>query len=458
MSKPVMISVSGIRGIVGEGLSPELIVQFSAAAGTFFGQGNVMVGRDSRVTGIMVQHAVFSALMSVGCSPVDLGICATPTVELAVQHSNAVGGIIITASHNPQDWNALKILGPDGIFLDEEQGNQIKTIIENKSYHYAKWDRIGTVSVKTDATKEHIEKLLKIPYIDIDAIRNKHFTVAYDCVNGAGGVIVPLLLERLECNAIPLNIETHGRFAHDPEPVPANLTELCESVKQNKADVGFAIDPDADRCAIVDENGNAAGEEYTVTIAVQLILSKKKGPVVVNVSTTRAVEDVVKKEGVKIFHTKVGEIHVAKQMLKTGGIIGGEGNGGVILPEFHPGRDAPLGILLTLQAMTELNKPVSEIVGSLPQYKIIKKKININKSNPDILIEKMASKYASEKINRMDGLKIDLPEGWVHIRKSNTEPIIRVVAEAENEKSANLLCARFTDEIHKLIMNENPAV
>jgi phosphomannomutase len=452
MTKPVMISVSGIRGVVGYGLTPELLVNYSAAVGTFYGPGKVMVGRDSRVTGDMVRGAVFSGLMSVGCDPMDLGIVPTPTVQLATEQSDSVGGIVITASHNPAEWNALKLLSREGMFLDEEQLLEVKRITEAKSFVYKQWDQIGRISIKSDAVREHIDAMLRIPYIDADAIRKRKFKVAFDSVNGAGGVILPELLREFGCSVHPLNAEPHGRFAHTPEPVPENLKDLCALVRKTKADVGFAVDPDADRCAIVSEKGECIGEEYTVTLATQLVLSKKKGRVVVNLSTTRAVDDVAADFGAEVVRTKVGEIHVAKKMKEIGAVIGGEGNGGVILPEVHLGRDASVAIALTLQKMAESGETVSQIRNRLPGYFIVKKRIEIGSSDADAILRKLGEKYANEKLNLLDGLKIDRPDSWIQIRKSNTEPIVRVMTEAKTREQAEALGDAFVAEVKRLLL------
>lgn len=450
MPKPVMISVSGIRGIVGEGLSPQLLVNYSAAAGTYYGKGKVLVGRDSRVTGEMVRNAVFCGLQSVGCSPVDLGICPTPTVELAVQDSDAVGGIIITASHNPIEWNALKLLNSRGLFLDQEEGQRIQEIINNQSFSFASWDNIGTPGHYREAVGEHIRKILNLKYINIEEIRKRKFTVAYDCVNGAGGTIIPELLHELGCEAYPLNQEPSGIFAHNPEPAPQNLEQLSNLVKDKGADIGFAVDPDVDRLAIVDENGQPLGEEYTVTLAVKFILSQIKTDVVVNLSTTRAVEDVAHQAGVQCFRTPVGEIHVAKKMLAINSAIGGEGNGGVILPDIHPGRDAPVALSLTLQALLEQSGTISELHGMLPRYVITKKKIRIDHKEPDVILKQFKKNHQQEKMDLTDGIRMDRADSWVHIRKSNTEPIIRVVAEAETRETSEALCTDIVKEIDKI--------
>ncbi len=450
MTKPVMISVSGIRGIVGAGLSPELLVNYASAVGTMYGKGKVMVGRDSRVTGEMVKSAVFSGLAAVGCDPVDLGVCSTPTVQVAVQESDAIGGIVITASHNPKEWNALKLLSEKGMFLNAEQGLKVKSIVENSQYNYQPWDGIGHASVYGNAIEDHLEAIFALPYLDVDTIRKRKFIVAYDCVNGAGGTILPQLLDYFGCETIPLNVEPTGIFAHTPEPRPENLMDLCQMVKGKGADIGFAVDPDVDRLAIVAETGEFIGEEYTVTLATQFVLSKKKGPVAVNLSTTRAVEDVAKALGCDVYRTKVGEIHVAQKMEETGCVIGGEGNGGVIAPEVHLGRDAPVGIALMLQYLVESGQSVSALWKALPQYTIIKEKIEIGQKDPDKILKQIETLHKNDSLNIIDGIKIDYEEGWVHIRKSNTEPIIRVMAEAKSQDKAKVLSDRFLSLIDRI--------
>ena len=451
MSKPVMISVSGIRGIVGEGLSPELIMQFAAAAGTFYGKGRVMVGRDSRVTGEMVKHAVFSSLMAVGCDPVDLGICATPTVEMAVQHSDAVGGIIITASHNPCEWNALKLLGSDGMFLDAEQGALIKEMVDAGDFQYVSWDQVGHVEMVENATQDHIDHLLKLSWLDLEAIRTRKFKVAIDCVNGAGGVILPRLLQSLGCEVTGIHVEPHGRFAHTPEPVPENLRDLCSLVKENKADIGLAVDPDVDRLALVSENGAPLGEEYTLALATRFALSKSKGPVVVNMSTSRVIDDIAKDFNVPVERTKVGEIHVARKMQEIDAAVGGEGNGGVLLPELHLGRDALLAVVMILQSLVDFGGTISELWSTFPMYTMTKSKINIGSSNPDQIVHALSTAHSDQAQNHLDGLKIEWEDRWVHVRKYNTEPIIRIISEAPTEEESKSLCNAFISEIEKLM-------
>jgi len=426
-------------------------MQFAAAAGTYYGKGRVMVGRDSRVTGEMVKHAVFTSLMAVGCDPVDLGICATPTVEMAVQHSDAVGGIIITASHNSCEWNALKLLGPDGMFLDAEQGVLIKEIVDAGDFEYVAWDKVGHVEVYENATLDHIDYLLKLSWLDSEAIRARKFKVAIDCVNGAGGVILPRLLQSLGCEVVEIHVEPHGRFAHTPEPVPENLHDLCVLVKENQADIGLAVDPDVDRLALVSEKGLPLGEEYTLALATGFMLSKSKGPVVVNMSTSRVIDDIANAFKVPVERTKVGEIHVARKMQEINAAIGGEGNGGVLLPELHLGRDALLAVVMILESLVEFGGTISELWSTFPMYTMTKSKINIGSSNPDKIINALSIAHSDQAQNHLDGLKIEWEDRWVHIRKSNTEPIIRIISEAPTDKESNSLCQAFIKEVEKLM-------
>jgi phosphomannomutase len=341
----------------------------------------------------------------------------------------------------------LKLLSKEGLFLDPEAGKKIVKTVKDKSYKFAPYDRTGEMKLHEGATDYHIQAVLDLPYIDVKAIRERKFIVALDCVNGAGGVILPDLLEALGCIVFPIHCEPTGRFAHTPEPVPENLRDLCDYVRSNRADIGFATDPDGDRLAIVDDHGQPLGEEMTVTLAAQFILNKHPGRVVVNMSTTRAVEEVAESFGAECIRTPVGEIHVAKKMIESGAVIGGEGNGGVILPELHPGRDAPVAVALTLQHLLESGLSISDLAGKHPQYTIVKEKVTIGQADPDQIIEACMKLYRGKKANTLDGLKIDFTDSWVHIRKSNTEPIIRVIAEGRTKKAAQALCSQFVDEI-----------
>jgi len=446
----LMISVSGVRGILGDGLTPEVALHFAQAFGTYAGEGSIVVGRDSRVTGELIQHAVVAGLAAVGCDVVDVGICPTPTIQLATERWKAKGGIAITASHNPIPWNGLKLIGPDGLFLDADEGNKVRKLVEEKAFHFASWDRIGKIQQSHRAIDEHIEAILKLPFIDVAAIQKRRFKVVVDCVNGAGANLVPKLLHQLGCEVIPLYCEPTGHFPHTPEPLPENLTELTERVKTEKADVGFAVDPDSDRCAVVSERGEPLGEEYTLALAVKFVLSKRRGPVVVNASTTQAIEEIARPLGLPVIRTKVGEVHVAQKMREVGAVIGGEGNGGVILPEVHLGRDAPVAIALTLQHLAEFGGSLFELYRAMPQYTMARAKVELQKVNPQAVLEALKRRYARERLDFTDGVKILWDEAWVHIRPSNTEPIVRVLAEAKTRQEARELCEKFVREVNQL--------
>ncbi|HEX9652564.1 MAG TPA: phosphoglucosamine mutase [bacterium] len=440
MSK-LMISVSGMRGIVGGGLTPAIMIDFAQAFGAYLDGGKVVVGRDSRVSGEMFQKAAVSGLMAVGCDIIDIGVCPTPTTQLTVEKLEAAGGIMITASHNPIMWNGLKLIGPDGLFLDAEQGEKVVHISKAKSYSFVTWDKLGVAVAYSKAITEHIEAILKLKYVDIESIRRRKFKVVLDCVCGAGGNLVPRLLNELGCLTVQINCEPTGLFPRNPEPLPENLTELCEVVKKERADLGIAVDPDSDRLALVSEKGEPLGEEKTLALAVKHILSRKDGPVVINASTSLVTEDVAKSHGAEVIRTKVGEIYVAKKMREVGAVIGGEGNGGVILPDVHLGRDAPVGIALALQQLVEFGGTLSALSASLPEYVIVKSKIELGEMAPAAALEKIQKVYRSEKLDFTDGIKIIRPNSWVHIRASNTEPIIRVIAEAPTAKEAHELCS-----------------
>lgn len=446
MSK-LMVGVSGVRGIVGEGLSPEVAMNFAQAFGSYVKAGKVVVGRDSRVTGEMLKNAVLAGLAAVGCDIFDIGICPTPTTQLAVENHKAAGGIMITASHNPIMWNGLKLIGPDGLFLDADEGQEVLDIAESRSFPFASWDKIGVAVSYSKALEEHIEAILSLEYIKAEKIKERKFKVVLDCVCGAGSNLIPTLLDKMGCTAVYLNCEPTGMFLRDPEPLPENLAELCETVKKENADIGFAVDPDSDRLALVSEKGEPLGEENTLALAIKFILSKKPGSVVVNASTSRVTEDIAQMYGASVLRTKVGEIHVTKKMREVGAVIGGEGNGGVILPQVHLGRDAPVGIALTLQHLVEFGRPISELCNSLPQYVITKKKIELGELDSKTALDKIRDLYSNETLDFTDGIKIVRPESWVHIRPSNTEPIIRVIAEAPSKEESEQLCSEIIAQL-----------
>ncbi len=443
----LMISVSGIRGIFKEDLTPFDVMNFAAHFGNFIGGGKVIVGRDSRVTGETLFHAIVSGLMGVGCDVIDIGIVATPTVLLAVEESDANGGIAITASHNPAQWNAMKFVDKDGMFLSPDRAKQFISLFDKKP-EFSKWNTVGKLYKDNDAIKKHIDKILNIPFIDIDSIKSKKFKVVIDSVNGAGGLISPLLLKELGCDVIEINSEPTGIFAHTPEPLNKNLKQLEEAVRKYRADIGFATDPDVDRLAIVSEKGEAIGEEFSLLLSEKFVLSKKKGDIVTNLSSSMASEDIAKEFGVEVHRTKVGEINVGKKMQEVNAAIGGEGNGGVICPEVHYTRDAPVGMALILAYMAETGKSISELVSQIPRYYFAKDKITVEPEKLDDIMNKVPEIFKNEKIDTTDGYKILGDKYWIHIRKSGTEPIIRVYVESETKEKSQKLC---NDTIKKLL-------
>jgi phosphomannomutase len=446
MSK-LMVSVSGVRGIYGDTLTPEIAMKYAAHFGIFSNRGKIIVGRDSRVTGPAMFNAVTAGLMSVGCDVVDLGIVSTPTVLLAVEESDASGGISITASHNPAEWNAMKFVGENGMFLFPENAASFIDSLDNP-VDYVGWDRIGEISSDPNASKRHIEKVLQIPYLDVEKIRAKKFKVVMDCVNGAGGVIAPQLLRDLGCEVIELNCEPTGIFAHVPEPLNKNLGDLEEAVAAHKADLGFATDPDVDRLSVVDETGKCIGEEFSLLLAEKFILSKTKGDIVTNLSSSMASEDIAAEFGVKVHRTRVGEINVGKKMMELKSPVGGEGNGGIICPEVHYTRDAPAGMAVILAYLAERDEPISKLAAEIPHYYFAKNKIKVDPVELDGIMAKVPDIFADYKLDTTDGIKILGDKFWIHIRKSGTEPIIRVYVESETvEKSEQI----YDETIEKLV-------
>jgi len=445
MSDTLMISVSGMRGHVGTDLTPELVARHAAALGAWAraqGRPLVVLGRDARTSGPMFAHAAAAGLMSVGVDVVDLGIVPTPTVQLAVEHHHAGAGLILTASHNPIEWNALKFVGPDGIFLDAAAGAAVRTLAEDGPAR-AGWDGLGTVRHDPDAIARHLDLVLALPVIDVAAIRARRFHVALDCVRGAGGGTIPLLLERLGCRVSGINLETDGRFPRPPEPVPENLGELGRLVRESGADVGFAVDPDVDRLAIVDENGRAIGEDYTLALAVRAVLDQRTGDgtkpmVVVNLSTSLVVEDAAREGGARFVRAAVGEANVARAIRDEGALIGGEGNGGVMYPALHIGRDAPLGVALILHYLARSGRTVSELVAGAPRYVIVKAK---GARGPALepLYEGLRRRFPDAAADDRDGLRLAWPDRWLHVRPSGTEPIVRFIAEAPTAADAEAL-------------------
>lgn len=451
--KNLMTSVSGVRGIIGDSLTPEVITKYVHAFAQPLKGKKIIVGGDPRVSQGFIRPLVKSVLMASGCHVVDIGVTPTPTVQLAVEKSSADGGIAITASHNPIQWNGLKFVGRSGLFLPEHRVGDLFRRADIGERIYANWKELGTEESYPSAIEDHLQLIYDLPYIDVELIRSKKFKVALDCVNGAGGLIIPKLLEHFGCKVTGLNLEPSGLFAHTPEPVPQNLTDLIKVVKDGGVDVGFAVDPDVDRCAIIGNDGNPLGEEYTLALAVKFVLSKKLGHVVINLSTSRAVDDIVAYYNCMLTKTKVGEINVAEKMREVGAVIGGEGNGGVILPDIHLGRDAPVAVALTLQHMAEAGKSITELKQSLPQYYILKDKSPLGEVNPEHVMEHFGGKYRDEQLSFADGLRIDRSDAWIHLRKSNTEPIMRIIVEARTPDIAWQILQEAKEEIARLNPN-----
>ncbi len=447
MPAPLMKSVSGIRGIVGESFTPDLLISAGAAFAKYAKYGTVVVGRDSRPTGEAVALNIISVLLLSGCDVVDIGVVPTPTVQVMVEELKAAGGIVISASHNPVEWNALKLINSSGTFLSPADIAKLFAEMEKKPA-FKKWDRVGKLSVNRDADSVHIKKVLDV--VDVNLIKKKKFHVVLDSVNGAGSVITPELLKILGCRISMINCTPDGIFPRGAEPLPENLTQLSEAVIKSGADIGFAQDPDADRLAIVDEKGKPLGEEYTVTMAADHLLQKEKGRVVVNLSTTKAVEDIAAKHGVQFARAKVGEINVVEEMKKKGARIGGEGNGGVISPEIHLGRDSLAGIVYILEMMALRNKKISDIMKEMPAYHMKKGKVTLKPGAPikDIMAG-ISEKFIGEKISQIDGLRIDFRKnqdfknGWVHLRSSNTEPVFRIIAESDSPEKTERIYRHF---------------
>ncbi|MEY1638712.1 phosphoglucosamine mutase [Tenuifilum osseticum] len=454
-------SISGIRGTigggVGENLTPIDIVRFISAYAEWLKQRNngkrcrVVVGRDARISGEMVNNLVVGTLMGCGVDILNLGLATTPTVEMAVIHEKTDGGIILTASHNPRQWNALKLLNEKGEFLSDTDGRKVLEIADSENFSFADIDNLGVTNEEYSYIDEHIEHIINLKYVDIDAIGKANFRVAIDCVNSVGGIALPRLLKALGVkDIIELYTDPTGDFPHNPEPLPEHLTEISQVIKERKADVGFVVDPDVDRLAIINEDGTMFGEEYTLVACADYVLSQKPGNTVSNLSSTAALRDITLKYGKEYFASAVGEVNVVTKMKEVNAVIGGEGNGGVILPELHYGRDALVGIALFLTLLAKSGKKCSEIRQQYPNYFISKNKLELRQGlNPDAVLERLMAKFSNEQINTIDGLRIDFAEGWVHMRKSNTEPIIRIYAEAKSPSKANELAQLIMDEATK---------
>lgn len=443
----LMRSVSGIRGIVGDTLTPTVLTNHVKAFLEVTGARRVVIGRDSRPTGEAIVSYVSGLCRLAGADVIDVGLATTPSVELYVTRLHADAGIIITASHNPLEWNALKFLDQKGIFLGPEEVKELFAIADSGKFIYPDYRQMGTAEVLKDADAFHIDDTLAIPFIDVEAIRAKHFKVAVDAVNGAGSYIVPRLLEKLGCEVVRVNCTPDGTFPRGPEPIPSNLVDLGKAVRENHCAVGFAVDPDADRCALVDGNGEAIGEEYTLAIATEGVLSKKKGPVCVNLSTSRMAADVAEKFGVGFSRAKVGEVNVSLQMMQEGCVVGGEGNGGVILPALHYGRDSLVSAALVLAWMAENNGGPEKFKAEHPSYAMPKKKFPLGDKPVKEIFDEVAKEFSGWTADTRDGLWLGKDKSFVHVRASNTEPVIRVISEAPTEAEAEELCARVEAKI-----------
>ena len=449
----LMVSVSGIRGRVGDALTPEVVARYASAFGAWSlargGSRAIVVGRDSRVSGPAIHRIVVGTLQLVGCDVIDIGLTTTPGCQLSVEHHHAAGGVMISASHNPIEWNALKLIGSSGLFLEASEGVAMRALLET-GVPTATWDRLGHVTADEDAAERHVAAVLAIPYVDVAAIRKRRFKVALDCVRGAGATVMPRLLNALGCEMVAINLEPDGRFPREPEPVPEHLGELEALVRESGADIGFAVDPDVDRLAIVSDEGRAIGEEYTLALAARLVLRHRRGPVVTNLSSSLMVEEVAREAGVPVLRTPVGEVNVAVRMRDERAPIGGEGNGGVILPEVHLGRDAPIGAALLLQLLAEEGRPLSQVARSLPSYVIVKDKLARPDASLDAVYGALRAAFPDAGVDAQDGLRLAWRDRWVHVRPSGTEPIVRVIAEAPDDAQARELVRRSREPLDAL--------
>ena len=452
-------SISGIRGTIGgtagDNLTPIDVVRFVTAYVRFIAESKpdgeklkIVVGRDARLSGELVGDLVEGTLLGCGVDVVNVGLCTTPGTELAVTYHKADGGIIITASHNPKQWNALKLLNAHGEFLSDADGKRVLQLAEDNAYEYPQIDGIGHVLSRENFNQRHIDMVLKLQYVDAEAVAKRHFKVVVDAVNSVGGIVIPELLRRLGCQVVELNCEPTGNFAHNPEPIPENLTQISEVIVREKADLGVVVDPDVDRLALVCEDGRMFGEEYTLVAVADYILSKKAGNTASNLSSSRALRDVTERRGGQYFASAVGEVNVVAKMKEVGAVIGGEGNGGVIYPALHYGRDALVGVALFLTHLAASGKTMSGLKATYPEYFASKNKIQLTPSiDTAKVLQEMKRRYEGEKITDIDGVKIDFADKWVHMRKSNTEPVIRIYAEAKSQSEADALAARFIAEI-----------
>ncbi|WP_300191198.1 phosphoglucosamine mutase [uncultured Alistipes sp.] len=454
-------SISGIRGTIGghagDNLTPLDVVKFTTAYARLIAERNpgrkltIVIGRDARISGEMVANLVEGTLLGCGVDVVNVGLCTTPGTELAVTAHKADGGIIITASHNPRQWNALKLLNDEGEFLSDAEGKRVLAMAEEEDFAYPEIDGIGHVVSRESYNERHIEQVLALPLVDVEAVRARKFKVVVDAVNSVGGIVMPELLRRLGCEVVELNCEPTGEFAHNPEPLPQNLTQIAQVIVREKADLGIVVDPDVDRLAFVNEDGTMFVEEYTLVAVADYVLSHKVGNTVSNLSSSRALRDVTERHGGRYYASAVGEVNVVAKMKEVGAVIGGEGNGGVIYPELHYGRDALVGTALFLTHLAKCGMTMTQLRATYPAYYASKNKIELTPAiDVDKVLREIKARYAGEKVNDIDGVKIDFAENWVHLRKSNTEPIIRVYTEAKSMEEADALAQRFIGEIKQI--------
>ena len=454
-------SISGIRGTIGghagDNLTPLDVVKFTTAYARLIAERNpgrkltIVIGRDARISGEMVANLVEGTLLGCGVDVVNVGLCTTPGTELAVTAHKADGGIIITASHNPRQWNALKLLNGEGEFLSDAEGKRVLAMAEEEDFAYPEIDGIGHVVSRESYNERHIEQVLALPLVDVEAVRARKFKVVIDAVNSVGGIVMPELLRRLGCEVVELNCEPTGEFAHNPEPLPQNLTQIAQVIVREKADLGIVVDPDVDRLAFVNEDGTMFVEEYTLVAVADYALSHKVGNTVSNLSSSRALRDVTERHGGRYYASAVGEVNVVAKMKEVGAVIGGEGNGGVIYPELHYGRDALVGTALFLTHLAKCGMTMTQLRATYPAYYASKNKIELTPAiDVDKVLREIKARYAGEKVNDIDGVKIDFAENWVHLRKSNTEPIIRVYTEAKSMEEADALAQRFIGEIKQI--------
>jgi len=446
---PLKVSISGVRGIVGESLTPQLAARFASAFGTYLGQGQVLVGQDSRPSGLMLKKAVIAGLLATGCQPVEVGILPLPTILFLTRKMQARGAVVITASHNPSNWNGLKFISQDGLYLRSSEVEEFLDIFHQGEFTYVPAERIKPALSEKEAGYLHLRRIFS--QIKVNEIKKRKFRLVADCANGAGATLLPRFLQELGAEVRFINTELSGKFAHQSEPTPENLKELGHEVRAFQADLGLAQDADADRLALVDEQGQPLGEDATLTLSVDHVLSRKKGPIVVNLSSSMVIEDIARKYGVRVYRTKIGESNVVEKMLETRAVVGGEGNGGVIWPAVHPCRDSFTAAGLILEKLSSFPGSISQLMATYPRYYLLKDKFDCPAELAFKVVTELRRRYQRENTSTLDGLKIIWEEAWVHLRPSNTEPIMRIIAEARSPEKARELLERFKGEIEQIL-------